>query len=130
MILFKPEHIKPILDGQKTQTRRIWKKARVKKGSVHKAKTKLFSKDYFALLKIKDVWKEEFHCLTDEDARKEGGYTREAYIRKFFEINPKLWELTDHGSLPFNVWVVEFEVIRQGQNLIVEAVENAMKELL
>ena len=108
MLLFKPEHVKPIQDGTKTQTRRIWKKAQAKIGSIHKAKTEMFSKDYFALLVILDVHREEFHCLTEEDAQKEGGYTRESYIEKFFEINPKIDKITSHGKLPFNVWVVEF----------------------
>ena len=112
MLLFKPEHVKPILDGTKTQTRRIWKRARAKAGSVHKAKLGLFSKEFFALLKIKAVWREEFHSITEEEAKKEGGYTRESYIKKFFEINPKAYKLTDQGRIPFNVWVVEFELVK------------------
>ena len=51
-LLFKPEHIGLIHSGRKTQTRRLWKKPRAKVGVVHKAKTALFSQDYFALIKI------------------------------------------------------------------------------
>lgn len=36
MLLFKREHIEPILSGQKSQTRRLWKKQRVKVGSIQK----------------------------------------------------------------------------------------------
>lgn len=108
MLLFKPEHVMPILDGVKTETRRVWKKARVRVGSVQQAKTELFGAP-FALLKILDVHREAFQCLTEEDARAEGGYTREGFIRKFFQINPKLRALTDDGKIPFNVLVVEFK---------------------
>lgn len=109
MLLFKPEHVPLILDGTKTETRRIWKKARVRVGSLQKAKTKLMSKDFFAILRITDVHREVFQSITEEGALAEGGYTRDAYIRKFFEINPKISKLTDGGKIPFNVWVVKFE---------------------
>jgi hypothetical protein len=124
MLLFKPEHVKPVDSGLKTETRRIWKKKRCKVGSIHKAKTKMLSKNYFALLKIKAVWKEEFHCITEEGARKEGGYTRDAFIDKFFEINPKIAELTGEGAVPFNVWVIDFEKVGVG-NLPIDSKEFA-----
>jgi hypothetical protein len=110
MLLFKPEHQESIRNGVKTQTRRIWKRSRCKIGSIHKAKTVMLSKEYFAKLKILDCHREEFHCITEEDAKAEGGYTRAAYIEKFFEINPKIDKITCHGQVPFNVWVVEFEL--------------------
>jgi len=109
-LLFKPEHVPLILNKTKTETRRIWKRSRCKIGSIHKAKTEMLSKEYFAKLKILDCHREEFHCITEEDVQKEGGYTRRSYIKKFLEINPKIDELTIHGQIPFNVWVVKFEL--------------------
>lgn len=111
MLLFKPEHVEPILKGKKTETRRIWASARVKVGSIQKAKTKMLSKDFFARLKILSVHREVFQSITEEEAQAEGGYTRADYIRKFFEINPKTFKLTDGGRIPFNVWVVKFELV-------------------
>lgn len=73
----------------------------------------MLSKDYFALLEILDVHREVFQCITEEDAQKEGGYTRESYIKKFFEINPKVDKYTAHGQIPFNVWVVKFRVVHE-----------------
>ena len=70
----------------------------------------MLSKEYFAKLKILDCHREEFHSITEEDAQKEGGYTRASYIEKFFEIFPKINKITCHGQVPFNVWVVEFEL--------------------
>jgi hypothetical protein len=111
VLLFKPEHVPLILDDTKTETRRIWKKPRCKVGSIHKAKTKMLSKDYFALLSILDVHKEIFQCVDEEGAKAEGGYTREEYLKKFWEINPKVFKVTDGGKIPFNVYVIKFKRI-------------------
>jgi len=106
MLLFKPEHIEPILNGVKTQTRRIWKNHRVKVGSIHRAKTKMLSKDYFALLKITGLRRERLGDLTEEDARAEGGYT----VQEFKEV----WERINGNWHPYQgVWVVEFQVIKK-----------------
>ncbi len=106
MLLFKPEHVKPILEGRKTQTRRVWKKPRVKVGSIHKAKTRMFSKDYFALLKITGLRKERLGDITEEDVRAEGGYT----VQEF----KKVWERIHNSWNPEQeVWVVEFEVVKR-----------------
>lgn len=91
MLLFKQEHIEPILTGEKTQTRRIWKKPRAKIGSVHLAKTKMLSKEYFAKLKILDVIQERLGDITEADAQAEGGYTVDTFIKVWVSING-LWE--------------------------------------
>lgn len=88
MLLFKPEHIKLIQKGIKTQTRRIWKKPRCKPGSIHKAKTRMLSKDYYAELRIVSIHKEFLLDISERDAWCEGGYTREEFLRKWDEINP------------------------------------------
>ncbi len=104
MILFRHEHIFPILISLKTQTRRTWKKARVKVGSTQKAKTELLSKQYFAQLKILEVRQEKLGDITKQDALEEGGYSLESYKEVFQKI---------YGEWDDNlqVWVVKFEVI-------------------
>lgn len=86
-MLFKPEHVEPILRGEKTQTRRVWKKRRAKVGAVHKAKLKMLSRDYFALIRIMGVWQERLGDISEADAKAEGGYTIEEYKQEWIRIN-------------------------------------------
>jgi len=114
MLLFKPEHKDLILKGIKTQTRRIWKRQRCNPGSIHKAKTVMLSKEYFADLFIIDVHKERLLNISDKDAWAEGGYSREEFLRKWDEINPKYPSISNP-----EVFVVTFnqtqESIRRNQ---------------
>lgn len=110
MILFKPEHIAMIVGGSKTQTRRIWTKRRAKPGAIHKAKTAMLSKEYFALLTIKRVWKEQVGEISDEDAVKEGYKDKEDYLRIFYKINEKKLKKIKHWKC-LEVFVVEFECL-------------------
>jgi|GEM_PF-1306819 len=104
MILFKEQHMKAIQSGKKTQTRRLWKSARAKVGSVHLAKTRMLSEEYFAKLRILDVHQEKLGDITPEDAMKEGGYS----VKEFQEI----WAWINKGWDPeLMVYVVEFESI-------------------
>lgn len=91
MLLFKPEHVEPILTCKKTQTRRIWKKPRAKVGSVHLAKTKMLSNEYFAKLKILEVRQERLGDITEADAQAEGGYTVNTFRKVWMLINGS-WE--------------------------------------
>jgi hypothetical protein len=113
VLLFKPEHVQPVLSGLKTQTRRVWKKPRVKVGRIYKAKTKLFSKDYFALLRVTGLRKERLGDLSPEDAQAEGGYSIEQFKRIWKEINGS-WNPEQE------VWVVEFEVKHAPGNFVVK----------
>lgn len=108
MLLFKPKHIKPIKKGIKTETRRIWKKQRVKEGSLQKAKTRMLSKEYFALLYIEKVHQEHLLDITEEGAKREGGYTRDEFLKVWDEINPG----TPSASNPL-VYVVKFHVQKE-----------------
>jgi len=88
MLLFKKEHLEPIYSGLKTQTRRLWKKQRVKVGAIHQIKLKLFDKKNYGRVIITDVKKEKLLDITEEDAKSEGGYNRKTYLEKWFEITP------------------------------------------
>lgn len=105
MILFKPEHVGPILAGTKTQTRRIWTKPRAKVGAIHLAKTRMLSKEYFARLRILDVYREFPADISDDDARAEGYPAAKEYLEAFCRIN-RLPAVPDQ-----TVFVVKFEVV-------------------
>ncbi len=113
MLLFKPEHIKLIQQGLKTQTRRIWKKPHCKPGSVHKAKTMMLSKDYYAELFIISIHKEHLLDISDKDAWCEGGYTREEFLNKWDDINPRFPSSTNPEVyvVPFNPIVKSFRIL-------------------
>jgi hypothetical protein len=104
-MLFKPEHVDLILTGRKTQTRRIWKKPRAKAGAIHKAKTVLFSKEYFALIRITDVRNERLGDISLEDVRREGYETLEAFKEEWVRING-VWDPEPE------VYVVSFESVK------------------
>ena len=103
MILFKPEHVAPILAGEKTQTRRLGRK-RWNVGATHQAKTNVF-KAPFARLRILSVRSQRLKDMAIEDAHREGYPTLEAYQETFIRI---------YGSWidELEVWVIDFELAR------------------
>jgi hypothetical protein len=112
MLLFKPDHVRPILEGRKVETRRIWKAWRCNIGSHHLAKTKMLSTEYFATLVIIDRWKECLGDITDGSAWREGYDSREDYLKKFAEINAKTIKKLGCPMDEIVVHVLEFGVIR------------------
>lgn len=105
MLLFKPEHKDLILAGTKTQTRRIWKKKRINVGSVHLAKLRMISKEYFARIEVLDVYQESLKEISEEDALAEGYSSRISFLEAFCKIN-HLKEVPD-----IVVWVVKFRLV-------------------
>lgn len=102
MILFKPEHVTPILEGRKTQTRRVGKR-RWNVGAEHQCRTKLFGAP-FAIVRILDVREEHLGDISLSDARAEG-YEGRAGFREVWKRINDVW---DPDLL---VWVVEFELV-------------------
>ena len=104
-MLFKAEHEPMILEGRKTATRRIWKKPMVKVGGIYKCKRLMFSKDYFAKIRVLRLYQQKLRDMTEEDARKEGYSTPLGFVQVWININ---------GSWNANleVSVIEFEVIK------------------
>lgn len=93
-----------ILRGDKTQTRRIWKKPMAKEGSLHFAKRRLFSDDWFARLRILKVREQRLGDMTEDEFRAEG-YSR-------FEEFRAIWEMINGSWDPdLVVTVIEFEVV-------------------
>lgn len=106
MILFRPEHVQSILDGRKTQTRRLGKK-RWNVGAVHQARLRMMDADScFARLRIADVRRENLNDITEADADAEGYDSRNEYLAAFYRIN----HYSYGWSVP-DVWVVEFELV-------------------
>lgn len=105
-MLFKPEHIEMIRRGEKTATRRDWKRLMVKIGGVYSAKTRLFqpNSECDVFVRVVKLYRQPLGEMTEEDALKEGGYTIEEFIRVWKDING-WWD-------PYHVvWVVEFEKV-------------------
>lgn len=106
MILFKPEHVKPILDGRKTQTRRLGKR-RWNIGAHHQARTRMMDKaSTFAVLEIGAVGFEPLQLMTPYDAWAEGYECLADFVGVWERINgPGSWDLDPM------VYVVCFRII-------------------
>jgi hypothetical protein len=102
LLLFKPEHAELIVSGRKTQTRRLGRK-RWKVGSVHQCRTSRRAKP-FALVRITGVRRECLGGISEEDARREGYGSVEAYRKAFARIYG-FWDPEAE------VWVVDFELV-------------------
>ena len=107
MFLFKPEHVEPILNGTKTQTRRLHKRRRAVPGSLHWAQRGMKADTRFARLKVIRSWESRLLHISDEDAVAEGYADKYAYFEAFRRING---DKKMGGSNP-PIWCYEFEVI-------------------
>lgn len=97
-----------IIDGTKTATRRMWKTPHAVEGRIHPAKTNYYQKKVDCpLILIKKVYKQKLGDMTEEDARKEGGYTLEKFKGMWEGINKVPWD--DNQE----VYVIEFEHMKE-----------------
>ena len=113
MLLFKEEHVEPILLGQKTETRRIWKRRRVCVGALHLAYTRppfcTPPGEPFARLLIRAHWEEEIDAITLDGARAEGYPDTGSYLKAFLRINQIKRPSDVLAALKMNVHVVRFQ---------------------
>lgn len=70
-MLFKEYHVRPILEGRKTQTRRVSHRIAVNEGSVFAATTSYSKAGQFARLRCLRTWLEPLCDISDQDARAE-----------------------------------------------------------
>ena len=71
MILFKAEMVELIRSGRKFQTRRFWKRPRVKVGSVHQVNTSYFVSSGLRI-RILRVWEQRVDHMSQDEAVAEG----------------------------------------------------------
>lgn len=107
MLLFKRDHVEPILAGAKTETRRLWTRPRVREGATHQCRTRMLDKDStFAIIRVERVWRERLGDIDDAGARREGYADRDSYLRAFDSINGE----TDRDTF---VYVVRFHLVKR-----------------
>jgi len=71
-MLFKPYLVEPILNGTKTETRRLWKRCLVKVGGTYKAKTSFRNNSTFAIIAITYIRTERLGCIDSGGVKTEG----------------------------------------------------------
>jgi hypothetical protein len=107
-MLFKPEHVEPILSGRKTQTRRLGKK-RWRVGAIHRCYVRpSFAKggsESFASVEIISVRRECLSDISDADILAEGYDSFPAYWDALHRIT--------HGRVTptSDLWVVTFALV-------------------
>jgi|AntDeeMetageno50_2_1112565.scaffolds.fasta_scaffold00064_28 hypothetical protein len=103
-MLFTEEHIQEIISGNKTQTRRRWDKKQVNIGNSYRASQSLFTKreESPAYILVNEVYQEKLGIISEEDAKKEGGYT----IQEFKDLWTDMHGQWDEDE---NIWVIEFD---------------------
>lgn len=106
MLLFKPPHATLTCRGLKTATRRKGAR-RWRVGAVHKCYTRVpFARGGskpFAAIRILSVERQTLGDMTEDDARKEGGYTLAEFRQLWCEMHGG-WNPCEE------VWVVEFRL--------------------
>ena len=119
MILFRKEHVAPILEGRKTQTRRLGKR-RWRVAAVHGCYTRPpFAKggsEPFCRVRVIDVRQERLLDISPADALAEGYYSPYTFVEAFYHINGMDTRAFDESPMPDvaalgnpEVWVVKFE---------------------
>lgn len=104
-MLFKDNMKKAILNGIKTETRRVWSRCMVKEGKIYKARTNYSNNSIFALIKITYVRREKLGNTDEIDATREGYNSLSEFIKEWSKI---------YGSWDpdLTVYVIGFKVIR------------------
>ena len=104
-MLFKEKHLKKIVRGEKTMTRRTHKRT-LKVGKIYSIRSRYFEKSK-EHIKITRKFRQRLGDITLEDVRKEGYETHDDFKRAWIEIEGK-W---DPDQL---VWAYEFEKTTRG----------------
>ena len=99
-MIFREEHIQMILEGRKTQTRRRHVHV-LKVGRVYRIQRSWYEWTDIQIV-ITRSFQQRLGDITEEDAKKEGGYTIEEFRRVWEKINGA-WDPDEI------VWVYEFK---------------------
>lgn len=111
-MLFKKEHILPMLLGRKVTTRRKIKKKKnqakptptVKVGNQYKAQLKMFTKAYFCKFEATNLQRGILGDMTEDDAIREGYPNLVAFREAWAAIHEEPYNATQ------KVWVIDFKV--------------------
>jgi len=105
-MLFKERHVGPIERGEKTQTRRVWKRCHVRVGGTYPVQLRMFAKNADALgwIRVLELRDERLGDLSREDAMAEGGYSQMEFYDVWAAINGRF----DENA---TVTVVTFEYV-------------------
>lgn len=122
--MFQPHHIELIAKGIKTATRRRHKRPMERVCGTYYAKEYMYQPKAEARVwyHVKRVYAQRLGDMTEEDARKEGGYTLGGFREIWEEINEVPWNPDEE------VYVYEFE--RAESPLGSEAEEDRAKDIL
>jgi hypothetical protein len=85
-MLFKPYLVEAILRGDKTETRRLWKRCMVKVNGVYDAQTNFSNRSTFAKIRITYVRRERLGNINGDDLRKEGCSSIEEFMKIWGDI--------------------------------------------
>jgi hypothetical protein len=109
LLMVTEEHLEMMLNGEKTQTRRQWDSPRLKIGNSYRVVRSDVPGSLFtprdeapAYITVEDIWEEPLDAISEEDANKEGGYTKTEFKDRWKEINGN-WNPDE------TVWVVKFK---------------------
>lgn len=103
-MLFQSEHIEQIKRGEKTETRRDWKRPQVREGGSYRATTHMLTprEEAPAFITVTDVHRERLGELDAAAADREGGYS----VAEFRD----LWrDLHGEWDPSIEVYVIRFE---------------------
>ncbi len=101
---FSKISIVPILLETKTHTRRFWDAPRVKVGNRYKCRTNRFSKKFFAIIEVTELYREPLGLMNDHQARLEGYENVADFKQSWIKIH-KGWQPSRM------VYVVGFRVV-------------------
>ncbi len=103
-MLFKPYLVQPILNGTKTETRRLWKRRLVKVGGSYKAKTSFRSNSTFATISITYIRIERLGSIDSDGVKREGCKSLDEFKR--------IW-IDSYGSWQpdAQVFVIGFQLV-------------------
>jgi len=108
-MLFKKKHVKLILEGRKTATRRLTGSYR--RGVIYSVQDRLYGRAQCYILIVKK-YRQRLGDMSEEDIRKEGCSSREEFIRD--------WE-ESYGPGSYDpdleVWVYEFKRVEKPRDI-------------
>ena len=108
-MLFTEYSKRYILSGDKTQTRRFWKRKPPKEGSVVFAETQLFKKEArFARIKILSVKEWDGVNISIADVMAEGFLDKTQYLTEYNRLNKGKLDDKDRTH-----YVIDFEVVER-----------------